>query len=218
MLSLSSRDGDRFRCRTRRTLWILAVALLWAAGVAGSQEQPAAPEATEYEVKAAFLFQVTRYTEWPRSAFLDAEAPIVIGIFGHDPFGELLDGMVAGHTSQGRPLVVRRISELEDADDCHVLFISRDQPRPTRILDALAGKPVLTVGETDRFLRQGGLIYLGIAEEHLFFEVNLEAARKVGLRLSSRLLSLARRVVDSKTADRDSDSGTAGESRLESGE
>ena len=158
-------------------------------------------ELTEYEAKAVFLRQVTRYVTWPDSSFSGPGAPIVIGIVGHDPFGELLDQVVAGQESRGRSLEIRRLEATAPVDGCHVIFLSREETRrQAEILAEVADLPILTVGEGDRFLRQGGGIRLRILDERMRFEISLAATDRAGLKLSSYLLNLASEV--QRTEDR----------------
>jgi hypothetical protein len=148
---------------------------------------------SEYEVKAAFLFNFARFVEWPPAAFAAANSPIVLGLYGEDPFGEDLTRIIAGKTANGRPFVIRRCERPADLKSCHMAFISSSEKRNLpQAMDALKGLPVLTVGETDRFAESGGIINFVIDKNRVHFEINVDAADRAGLRMSSKLLSLAR--------------------------
>jgi hypothetical protein len=152
---------------------------------------------TEHQVKAAFLYHFARFVEWPRPAGADSTAPFVFGVLGQDPFGRDLDEVVRGKTIQGRPVTVRRCSGAAEADSMQLLFVSASEaPRLPGILKRLAQRPVLTVGETPDFARAGGIIGFYVQKDRVRFEINLEAARRAGLHLSSKLLTLARIVSD----------------------
>jgi YfiR/HmsC-like len=146
----------------------------------------------EYQVKAAYLLNFTRYVEWPARAFDSPEEPITICVLGEDPFGSVLDETLVGRSSQGRQARVQRIRTVAESEDCHLVFISRetwrDQPDLPRRLRAVGR---LTVGETDEFAHQGGVIAFVIQNEAVRFVVNAEARDLAGLRISSRMLSLA---------------------------
>lgn len=184
----------RSRLRTDRlfALFIVVVELL-AGSVAPARGQS---PPTEYEIKAAFLYNFAKFVEWPADAFSDSRAPIVVGIVGEDPFGSVLDGMVFGKTVNGRGLVVRRMSEGAELRSCHILFISSShQKHLARILESLKGSGVLTVGEVDRFTESGGAIRFVLDENRVRFEINLDATGRARLKLSAKLLALARRVI-----------------------
>lgn len=160
---------------------------------------PAAPAAAqaagEYDVKAAFLYNFAKFVEWPSNAFDAPGSPMTLCIVGRDPFGEALDTLVRGETLQGRPMTVHRTRDLLEIRDCHVVFLSRTETaRQDEILDTVRGVGVLTVGEGDSFLRDGGIIRFVIEANRVRFEVNLDAAERNGLKLSSKLLRLARSV------------------------
>lgn len=170
---------------------VVAAALPVGAGVAAAAAPPDGP--TEYEVKAAFLYNFARFVEWPARAFPDAAAPVVIGIVGDDPFGDALDKAVSGRTVHNRPIVVKRLSESDDLKGCHVLFVAAsDERRRLAVLSRVEAASVLTVGEVGGFSRAGGIIGFYLDQQKVRFEINVRAAERAGLSISSLLLSLAR--------------------------
>lgn len=153
----------------------------------------AAPAPTEYEVKAAFLLNFTKFTEWPASAFPSADSPLAICIIGDDPFGDFLDNIVQGETVDGRKVVARRAPAAPAAGLCQLAYVNVPAPEFPRTLAAL--KPgVLTVGEGERFVRDGGIIGFVLDNKHVRFLVNPSAAESAGLKLSSRLLTVAKEI------------------------
>jgi hypothetical protein len=146
----------------------------------------------EYQVKAAYLLNFTRYVEWPSQAFEAPGVPVTICVLGRDPFGTLLDATVTGRTTQGRSVGVRRIRTTAQTAGCHLVFISRETWRNQRDLPRkLHSLGLLTVGESDEFAQEGGVIGFVIQNETVRFVVNAEARDRAGLRISSRMLSLA---------------------------
>lgn len=155
---------------------------------------------TELEVKIAFLFNFTRFVEWPPGAFTDADAPLIIGILGSDPFGRTLDQVVRGEKSRNREVVVERYRRVESVKQCHVLFISPSERGDyEHILRALDGRPILTVGDTDEFARRGGMMRFLMENNRMRLQVNLKAAQRAGLSISSNLLR-AGEIVESEAA------------------
>lgn len=151
----------------------------------------------EYELKAAMLLNLTRFVEWPAAAFADAQAPAVLCILGRDPFGDSLTSMASSQTGSGRAVQIRRIPDSKEIRACHVLYISSSERKNiVQILAMLKGASVLTVGEMAQFASRGGMIQFSLEEKQVRFEINLEAAAESDLKISSRLLVLARVVKD----------------------
>ena len=151
-----------------------------------------APVVGEYEVKAAFLLNFVQYVDWPSQVFASPTSPVVIGILGEDPFGEILNRTIRGERVKERPVVVKRSRQVEDLKDCHLLFISRSEKgRLTRIFSKLAGTNILTVGEIDQFAQSGGIINFRVQGDRVRFEINTDVAEHNGLKISSKLLRLA---------------------------
>lgn len=154
------------------------------------------PEVTEYEVKAVFLSHFAEFIEWPRERFYSPKDPIMIGILGRDPFGEILDRAVSGIMVKERFLRVERIG-LGEVPRCHILFIgASEEGRLAGILRSLEGQAVLTVSDIEGFGDQGGMIHLVLVGKKVRFAVNKRAAERAGLTISSQLLKLAVRVWD----------------------
>jgi hypothetical protein len=170
--------------------------------VCGALLGPSLPHAAEspsleYQVKAAFLVKLAMFVEWPAEAFAAPEAPIRIGILGPSPFGEGFEEAAAKERINGRSVEVRVASEVAGLRDCQIVFIANsEQGRLAEIQAALAGRHVLTVGDHPEFARDGGVVNFIKEDGRVRFEVNRDAADKAGLRLSSKLLQVAR-VVDS---------------------
>jgi hypothetical protein len=174
--------------RGARLVAAFAAAALLAPPVGGAE--PTAP--TEWEVKAAYLYNFTRFVEWPDQATAPPGSPFVVGIFGADPFGRVLDDTFAGKSAGGRPIVIRRLERAEDAGAVQILFIASAADRDAeRALRAAQGRPVLTVG--DEREPGGGIVILNfrIRDNRVRFEVNLAPAEEAGLKISSQLLKLA---------------------------
>lgn len=164
-------------------------------GLAGGLD---AQVSREYDVKAVFLFNFVTFVEWPKGALADGK-PFVIGILGQDPFGATLDEVVAGEKVRQSPLQVRRCRSVEEARDCHIVFISSSEAsRLPAILRQLGPLPVLTVGEMKQFAEGGGIIAFS-TEDRVQLSVNAAAARRAGLSISSKLLRVAK-VVEEKAA------------------
>jgi hypothetical protein len=167
-----------------------------AAGIAAAACSPARGEGVdlgEYELKAAFLFNFAKFIQWPAETFPDAETPLVIGVLGDDPFGAVLDSLVNRQSANGRHLVVRRGKSLAEIGTSQILFVSRSEAsRLESILASVGSASTVTVGEVDRFTEAGGVIHLVRSGAHIRFEVNLFQAEQNHLKLSSKLLTLAR--------------------------
>lgn len=147
----------------------------------------------EYKLKAAYLYNFLQFTEWPPSAFQKESSPLIIGVFGRDPFGRSLEQIVQGESVNGREISIVRIESVSDIRRCHVLFIPRtEQGQVDSILSALHNASVLTVSEVEGFTDRGGAISFFIREKKLRFEINPDVVKKADLRVSSRLLRLAK--------------------------
>jgi len=149
----------------------------------------AAQSAGEYELKAAFLYKLASFVEWPDAL---SNGPLCIGVLGQDPFGPALDEIVKGKSYQGRSFEIRRFKPGQESK-CQILFISPLEPKKLRaVLDRLQGAAVLTVADVPGFCAGGGMVNLGLAENKVQLEINIVAAEAAGLHLNSRLLSLAK--------------------------
>ena len=145
----------------------------------------------EFQVKAAFLLNFTKFVEWPSTAFAAPDSPIAICVWGSDPFGKTLDQIVAEEVVGGRKVVVRRIKEPPAPRACQALFVNG-----TGMLNRLSGvgPGVLTIGEGEGFVRNGGMIGFVVENRRVRFGINETAAEAAGLKLSSKLLGVARSV------------------------
>lgn len=179
---------------TNRRNWLVRLACLWLVSAWAFAADPS-PVASEYQVKATFLYNFTKFTNWPPGAFATPSAPIVIGILGEDPFGHTMDDVVRGEVVGQRPLDVKRLRAEDDLRSCHVLFISRsEKERLPTVLSQLKGSPVLSVGEINGFAEQGGMINLLLVNKTVKIEINQAATVQAGLQISAKLLKLARLV------------------------
>jgi len=178
--------------RPGRILWVLGVMVLM---LSGSRAQ--SPAVTEYQVKAAFLYNFAKFVEWPPSSFSDASAPLRICVFGQDPFGQELRDITSAKNINGRKLQVDQVVDLRLARTCHILFIpSSEKAQLTRIFESLRGTDALTVGDAKGFVQQGGMINFVLENNRVQFEVNRKAAEQAGLKISSKLLSVAKVVIE----------------------
>ncbi|MGH9432309.1 MAG: YfiR family protein [Terriglobia bacterium] len=171
-----------------------ALAVAWTL-ITVPASRTAASAATEYEVKAAYLLNFAKFVQWPVKAAAAQEDAFSICVVGADPFGPALDAIIEGETIGDKKVVARRISKPQDATACRILFISssEDSELPG-VLAALDDSSVLTVSDMPEFTRRGGMIHLILEDRRVRFEINLSAAERAGLTLSSQLLKLAVRV------------------------
>jgi hypothetical protein len=149
--------------------------------------------ASEYEVKAAFLFNITKYADWPAQA-LPAGTNITIGIVGDDPFGPAIDRLIEGRRINDHGIVVRRAARLSELKDAQVVFISgSERARAPQISSVAESWNAITVGDTPQ-TEPFTAINFALERERIVFTVNLDAARRAGVRISSKLLHLAKAV------------------------
>lgn len=151
----------------------------------------ASPASLEYEVKAAFLLNFTRFVEWPPASFATPDSPLTVCILGDDPFGRGIDQIVEGESVNGHKIVVERIRR-DQQRSCHVVYVSANA-----VWTSIPETPVaavLTVGEGDQFIHEGGMIAFVVDNRRVRFDINLKAASTAGLKLSSKLLQVARAV------------------------
>jgi len=149
-----------------------------------------AAEPDKYDTQAVFLLNFSQFVDWPKEAFSSPQAALVIGVLGEDPFGRRLDELAHGAIVKGHPVTVRRYARVEDVRDCHILFIgSSEEARIARTMAALAGRDVLTVGDFENFLRDGGVIrFVTLGDRKVRMHINLDAAKSAHLDISSKLL------------------------------
>jgi hypothetical protein len=165
----------------------------WLAGWLCVATVTAGESFSERDIKAALLVKVAQFVEWPSDAFGGADAPLTMAILGQDPFGEKLEESLRGVLVAGRPVRLTRCRTVAESAGCHVLFVAAANPAGmAEVLKQVAGKPVLTVGDAAGFASDGGMVNFIKDEGRVRLEVNVAAARKAGLRLSAKLVQVAR--------------------------
>ena len=162
-----------------------------AAPTAHAQSTDADTVSREYLIKAAILYNFAKFAEWPAGAFVSDEAALRICVIGDNPFGAAL-ASIDGKTARERTLSATPIAHVEDAAACHILFVSAsERDRLASILEAVEGRPILTVADMGQFTSSGGIVALKNDNNQSRLEINIGAAEKAGVSLSSKLLRLA---------------------------
>lgn len=180
------RLGSHWRRRLTSALTALS---LCVAGAAWAQPAPAT---LEYAIKATYLYKLIPFVEWPPSAFASRSAPFLICVVGDNPFDGYLSQAVAGRRFGTHPFAVRNLRTLEGKPDCRIVFISGlHDARLRQALAAVAGRPVLTVTDSTIDSDAPSVVHFMIEKRHVRFEIDLGAAARNDLKLSSKLLHLA---------------------------
>jgi len=157
------------------------------------QSNDAEAPSTEYLIKAAFVYNFAQFVDWPAEAFPRNDSPIIIGILGSDPFSAAVTRSIQDKTAKGRPFVVRRLGMEPAVKECHILVVSASEARRfDKLMKLINGAPVLTIGESNGFARNGGIINLVLENGKTRMEINVGAANQARLNISSKLLSLAK--------------------------
>jgi uncharacterized protein DUF4154 len=201
LANLLCASTGRRSSRRRRGLWRLlrrlTAASLVLACVSFDREVFGQDKATgEYQIKAAFLFHFAQFVEWPPEAFKNAAAPLTYCTVGEDPFNGALEGALSGKNIGTHPIRVEHVKQGQELRSCQILFIGiAEKKRLAATLESVKSRPVLTVGDSEHFAQQGGIIGFCEEENKIRFEINLGAATSVKLRISAKLLSLAKTVL-----------------------
>lgn len=178
----------------RPALRRMALALVLLAAAPAATTARAQANATEYRIKAAFLYKFLSYVEWPPGVLAPGGGPFVIGVVGPEAVAEELRRATAGQTVDGHPVVVQRLAGGDTVESVHVLFLAgKDDDAPADELAAVRGRPVLTITESD--IEAGGIINFVVVNDRVRFDIALPAADANHLKISARLLNVARRVV-----------------------
>lgn len=181
---------------------MIAVVLCMSLAIPAGAQSSDSSESSEYLIKAGFIYNFAQLVHWPAGAFSQADSPIVIGIFGTDPFGGVIDRVIENKKLEGRSLVVKRLKRGAPLKDCNILFVSSSESAHLdEVIQSTKGMPILTIGETPGFAVRGGIINLTLEGNKVRFEVNIEAANQANLNISSRLLALAKIVPAPTTTD-----------------
>jgi hypothetical protein len=171
-------------------LTLIICSILPIPQLAGAQQSP-----SEYEVKAAYLFNFGRFIEWSDKSMPAKEGAFEICVLGQDPFGATLDTTLAGTSLKGKSVAAKRILKSQDINSCRILFISSSEDgRLKEILDTLQNSNVLTVSDIPGFSQRGGMIQFVVQGSKVRFEINLGSAEEAGLSVSSELLKVATNV------------------------
>ncbi len=180
------------RYRHRIALLALAGALLWGSA------RPAcasALAASEYDIKAAYLYNFVKFVQWPPAALPVDDKPFCIGVLGDDPFQGRLESLLNGKLAQGHPVAVQHFKNQSEADHCQIVFVGvSDHDRREAVLTQLATSSVLTVGDSAKFPVDGGVVGFDVVQDRVRFDINLKAAETAHLTLSSDLLKVAHTV------------------------
>jgi hypothetical protein len=180
----------------RVTVFII---VCWLFSNSAPQALPLNVETVEYPVKLAFLYNFTKFVEWPSDSFRNPDAPLVICIVGNDPFSPDIEGQLRTRTVGSHPIEVRALRPSDIVTVCHIVFVPvTEEGQAAKIVGNLKGSSSLTVGESEGFTVLGGIINFTAEGNKLHFEVNLLAADRAGLKISANMLALAKIVLDEK--------------------
>jgi hypothetical protein len=158
---------------------------------------------SESEVKAAFLYNFAKFVDWPPEVFPHEDSALKICVLGQNPFGPEFGAFIEGKAAQGRKLQFAQVQNVQQAKSCQILYVaSSEKPQILQILKAVDGGRVLTVGDWNEFARSGGIINFVLENDRVRFEINVDAAERSGVKLSSKLLGVASIVRDKPEAAR----------------
>jgi YfiR/HmsC-like len=171
---------------------VLALCLLPCAGTPAEAQSE---RLSENQIKAGFLFNFTKFVDWPPDAFHDPSVPIELGVVGDTPITDLVLEAAASKIVNGRAVTVKKVKEGQDLRGLHILFVSSaEEKHVTQILERIKGSSVLTVGEADGFAQSGGVINFFVEGNKVRLEINLEAAARSRLKISAKVIAVARLV------------------------
>lgn len=192
---VQNNSGIRRRLIVGRALAALSVSWVLLALPPGTVSQDSPPD--EYQIKLAFLYNFTKFVQWPDQAFPSRQTPLLICVVGIDPFGKTLEDELSTRKTAGHPIAVARLAPSGDLGACHIAFIrAEERKQVATILAGLKNRDVLTVGEMPGFLESGGHVNFIFLGNSLHFSVNLAATRQAHLKLSAQLLALAKNLAD----------------------
>jgi hypothetical protein len=180
-----------------RTLRFGIVLLTWL--LAAAPHRADVQTLSEHEVKAAFVVNFAKFTEWPTASFPDPATPVVIGVAGDETLRRAIDQLAHGKLFSGRALKTRNVHDSRDVSSVHIVFIGASTGSGTaHLLATLGGLPVLTIGDAGGFCAIGGMIAFVLERDRLLFEVRLDSTERAGLKVGSRVLALAKTVYGKK--------------------
>ena len=157
---------------------------------------------SEYQVKAAFLFHFAQFVDWPPEVFKSEASPLTYCTLGEDPFQGALDASLSGKMIGARPIRVQHLKQSQDIPECQVIFIgTMEKKHMSAVLADLKRTPILTVGDSEHFVNEGGVIGFCLEGKKIRFEINLNAATQAKLKISAKLLTLAKTVVGDPRAN-----------------
>jgi hypothetical protein len=172
--------------------FLTCAALIFAAIIGLNLNGLAQQPPSEYEVKAAFLFNFAKFVDWPQEVFADTNSPIVVGVLGKNVFGDSLEKIINDRKVNNRSFQFRKYASVTEVTNCQILFVSSSEKNDfAKILGALHNASILTVSEADGFIQAGGMINFMLQDDKIRFQISDEAAKKARLKISSKLLSLA---------------------------
>lgn len=154
----------------------------------------------EYQIKASFVYTVAKFVDWPSGAFPSPTAPMTLGVIGDPAVSAAIAEALKGKRVHERALVVRHLPDAGDAADCQILYVDSGSADHADLLGQVQGPGVLTVGEGGGFAQKGGILGLTLEQSLVQFEVNIAAAQRAGLVISSKILRLGRVVGDARPA------------------
>jgi len=169
----------------------LFIAILTCWPLCGALASSQTEDPSEYHTEAAFLCNLGRFVEWPPNTFASTNAPILIGVYGKNPFDNELADLARGKSINGHKIVARQVS-FNELPKCQILFIGENsQGNLNAILRKVDGASVLTVTDNLDPFKSGVIINFTTNDDRVRFEINDKAAERVGLKISSKLLNLA---------------------------
>jgi hypothetical protein len=151
----------------------------------------AAQRVSEYQVKAAFLYNFSKFLDWPTDSFSNPSDPFVVGIYGADPFGNYLVETISGEKALGRPMIIQRFTDLNETRKCQILFINVPG-KTSEAIEAVKGSGVLTVSDDPAFCALGGIIGFYTENATIRLQINMNAAKEANLAISSKLLRISK--------------------------
>lgn len=179
--------------------WLLLAWCLLLVLPASSSEKPL----SEYDIKAGMIVSLTKFVVWPDEKLGEIDKPVIIGIYGKDPFGPILPDVAKQQEVNGHKIVVQQLIKLEEIPNCHVVYCSGSAQETDKLLAAAKDAKVVFVSDTENFTKAGGHICLFMQDKKVRFEINWAAFERSGLKMHSQVLKLATRVTrDGKDANK----------------